>query len=91
MYCLQCFSSERVLTEHKRDCLVRHFCQKVVKENFNKPLKMTRKDREAFRQADHCHICEKTYTERTSVCEIIVTLLANTEAQRTETAISISS
>ena len=36
-------------------------CQKIIRENFNKPLKMTKEDEEAFRKATHCHICEKKY------------------------------
>ena len=36
-------------------------CQKIIRENFNKPLQMTKKDEEAFRKATHCHICEKKY------------------------------
>ena len=36
-------------------------CQKIIRDNFNKPLKMTQEDEEAFRNATHCHICEKKY------------------------------
>ena len=36
-------------------------CQKIIRENFNKPLKMTKEDEEAFKKATHCHICEKKY------------------------------
>ena len=36
-------------------------CQKIIRENFNKPSKMTKEDEEAFRKATHCHICEKKY------------------------------
>ena len=36
-------------------------CQKIITDNFNKPLKMTRKDEKAFLKATHCHICEKKY------------------------------
>ena len=38
--------------------------QKIIKENFNKPLKMTKEDKEAFREATHCHICEKKYNSK---------------------------
>ena len=34
-------------------------CQKIMRENFNKPLKMTNSDEEAFKKATHCHICKK--------------------------------
>ena len=36
-------------------------CQKIIRENFNKPLKMTKENEEAFEEATHCHICEKKY------------------------------
>ena len=36
-------------------------CQKVIGENFNKPLKMSREDEINFRKATHCHICQKKY------------------------------
>ena len=36
-------------------------CQEIIRENFNKPLKMTKEDEEAFKKATHCHICEKKY------------------------------
>ena len=36
-------------------------CQKIIRENFNKPLKMTNEDEESFQKATHCHICEKKY------------------------------
>ena len=36
-------------------------CQKIIRENFNKPLKMTNEDEESFNEATHCHICEKRY------------------------------
>ena len=36
-------------------------CQSIIRDNFNKPLKMTKKDEKAFKMATHCHICEKKY------------------------------
>ena len=36
-------------------------CQEIIRENFNKPLLMTKEDEEAFKKATHCHICEKKY------------------------------
>ena len=35
--------------------------QKIIRDNFNKPLKMTNEDEESFQKATHCHICEKKY------------------------------
>ena len=36
-------------------------CQSIIRDNFNKPLKMTNEDEESFQKATHCHICEKKY------------------------------
>ena len=36
-------------------------CQKIMRDDFNKPLKMTNEDEESFQKATHCHICEKKY------------------------------
>ena len=36
-------------------------CQSIIRDNFNKPLKMTGEDEKAFKKATHCHICEKKY------------------------------
>ena len=40
------------------------YCKKVTKKHFNKPLRMTEKDKEAFKKAEECHICEKKYTDK---------------------------
>ena len=36
-------------------------CQSIIRDNFNKPLEMTKKDEKAFTKAKRCHICEKKY------------------------------
>ena len=36
-------------------------CQSIIRDDFNKPLKMTNEDEESFQKATHCHICEKKY------------------------------
>ena len=36
-------------------------CQSIIRDNFNKPLKMTNEDEESLQKATHCHICEKKY------------------------------
>ena len=36
-------------------------CQNIIRDNFNKPLKMSNEDEKAFKKAKHCHICEKRY------------------------------
>ena len=36
-------------------------CQSIIRDNFNKPLKMTGEDEKAFKKATHCHICEEKY------------------------------
>ena len=34
-------------------------CQEVIKNHFNKPLKMSEEDERKFKKATHCHICQK--------------------------------
>ena len=36
-------------------------CQSIIRDYFNKPLKMTKKNEKSFQKATHCHICEKKY------------------------------
>ena len=38
------------------------YCKKVMKKEFNKPLKMTKKDEEKFKKAEEWYICNKKYT-----------------------------
>jgi len=38
------------------------YCKKVMKKEFNKPLKMMKKDEEEFKKANECYICNKKYT-----------------------------
>ena len=38
------------------------YCKKVMKKEFNKPLRMTKEDEEEFQKANECHICTKKYT-----------------------------
>ena len=40
------------------------YCKKVMKDHFNKPLKMKRKDEKKFQEADSCHICDKKYSDK---------------------------
>ena len=40
------------------------YCKKTMKQCFNKPLKMTNDDVDAFEKAKGCHICDKEYTEK---------------------------
>ncbi|XP_068680645.1 uncharacterized protein [Montipora foliosa] len=39
------------------------YCKKVMKKEFNKPLRMTRDNEKEFQKADKCHICEKEYNK----------------------------
>ena len=39
------------------------YCKKIVKQKFNKPLKMTKEDEDKFKIADECHICNNKYTD----------------------------
>jgi len=41
-----------------------NYCKNIIKNNFNKPLKMTDKDEENFKKANKCHICGKKYTDK---------------------------
>ena len=41
-----------------------NYCKKVMKNNFNKPLKMTNEDELCFKQTNKCHICDKKYTDK---------------------------
>ena len=40
------------------------YCKKTMKTCFNKPLKMTNDDLDAFEKAKGCHICDKEYSEK---------------------------
>ena len=39
------------------------YCKKVMKKEFNKPLKMTKDDENKFEKAEECYICNKKYTD----------------------------
>ena len=41
-----------------------NYCKKVMRNNFNKPLKMTNEDEQHFKQTDKCHICNKKYSAK---------------------------
>ena len=41
-----------------------NYRKNIIKNNFNKPLKMTDKDEENFKKANKCHICGKKYTDK---------------------------
>ena len=40
------------------------YCKKVMKKEFNKPLRMTKEDEVKFQKANECHICNKKYTDK---------------------------
>ena len=40
------------------------YCKKVMKIEFNKPLRMTKDDKEKFQKAEECHICNKKYIDK---------------------------
>ena len=40
------------------------YCKKIMKKEFNKPLKMTKDDEKEFKKAKECHICDKKYSEK---------------------------
>ena len=37
------------------------YCKKIMKKEFDKPLRMTKEDEEEFQKANECHICNKKY------------------------------
>ncbi|XP_068720593.1 uncharacterized protein [Montipora capricornis] len=39
------------------------YCKKVMKKEFNKPLRMTKDNEKEFQKANKCHICEKEYNK----------------------------
>ena len=39
------------------------YCKKVMKKEFNKPLRMTKDNEKEFQKANECHICNKKYNE----------------------------
>ena len=40
------------------------YCKKIMKNKFNKPLKMTENDELCFKLMDKCHICSKKHTDK---------------------------
>ena len=38
------------------------YCKKIMKKEFNKPLRMTKEDEDKFQKANECYICNKKYT-----------------------------
>ena len=40
------------------------YCKKVIKKYFNKPLRVTEKNEEAFQKTEECHICDRKYTDK---------------------------
>ena len=38
------------------------YCKRIMKKEFNKPLRMTKEDEEEFQKANECHICNIKYT-----------------------------
>ena len=40
------------------------YCKNVMKEKFNKPLRMTKENEKEFKKAEECHICNKKYTDK---------------------------
>ena len=38
-------------------------CKKILKQQFNKPLRMTKEDEIEFKKANECHICNNKYTD----------------------------
>ena len=41
-----------------------NYCKNIIKKEFNKPLIMTKEDKEDFQKAEKCYICGKNYTDK---------------------------
>ena len=65
------------------------YCKKIMKKEFNKPLRMTKEDEQEFQKANECYICNKKLNILTKILELetIVISLVNTEAQPIRNAI----
>ena len=63
------------------------YCKKVIKKHFNKPLRMTQKNEEAFQKAEKCHICDKKYTDKDIRVRDHCHITGNTEDQLIKNAI----
>ena len=46
------------------------YCKDVIKEEFNKPLEMTKDDEEKFQKAKRCHICEQKFSIISDFCNL---------------------
>ena len=57
------FRGEKAVYEFM-ECMLKEvqYCKKVMKQEFNKPLRMTKEDEEDFQEANECYICNKEYT-----------------------------
>ena len=40
------------------------YCKKIMKKEFNKPLRMTKEDEEKFKKTQECYICDKKYSDK---------------------------
>ena len=40
------------------------YCKKIIKKEFNKPLRMTNEEEQEFQKANECYICNKKYTNK---------------------------
>ena len=40
------------------------YCKKIIKKEFNKPLKMTKDDEVKFQKANECYIYNNKYTDK---------------------------
>ena len=66
-------------------------CRGVVRDNFQKPLKMSQRDESNFKKATRCHICQKKYRDNDGPneepVEITAMLLVNIVVQLIKNAI----
>ena len=58
------YRGEKAVYKFMEAMLEVKYCKKVMKKEFNKPLRMTKEDEEKFQKAKECHICDKKYTNK---------------------------
>ena len=62
---VQYYRGEKAVYKFMEAMLVEvKYCREVMKQEFNKPLRMTKEDEEEFQKAKACHICDRKYTEK---------------------------
>ena len=62
---VQIYRGEKPIKTFMEEMLKKaRYCQKIIATKFKKPLKMSDKDEQHFREANECHICNPAYTNK---------------------------